>query len=328
MIWVWLIATLFFLVTSGFYSGSEMGLYCVNRLRVRLEAERTQRWRMRCLLGLTQKPQETVLAILLGTNLANYLLTVSGSSLLTNAFSISANRVSFYLTAVLAPLVFVFGDVVPKNWFQVDTDRLMARSALVLRGSVLLFRLTGILWLLQAATRLMVRLIGHGVSEHLESPRAEVAGLLREGGAHGALTMEQTEIIERVMSLSEVRVGTIMVPRGRVVTVPIDADRRFFERIILRHKYSRLPVVGRDRKNIVGIVNVHDVLMEWSDDAIERLMLPPIVIGANESAANALVRLQQAKRTMALVTDPRLGWVGIATLKDVVEEIFGELPAW
>jgi len=328
MVWIWLTGTLFFLLASGFYSGTEMGLYCVNRLRVRIEAERTQQNRMRHLLGLTQRPQETVLAILLGTNLANYLLTVSGSLLITDSFGISPDRAGFYVAAVLTPMVFVFGDVVPKNWYQLDADRLMARSALILRGSVLLFRYSGILWVLSMATRLMVRLVGHGFSEHLDSPRAEVVGLLREGGAHGALTLEQTRIIERVMTLSEVRVGSIMVPRRRVVTVPIDADRYVFERIILRHKYSRLPVVGRDRKTIVGIVNVHDVLMEWSDDAIERLMRVPITIGANNSAANVLVRLQQDKRAMALVTDPRRGWVGIATLKDVVEEIFGELPEW
>jgi len=325
---LWLASTVLFLLASGFYSGTEMGLYCVNRLRIRLQAEQARKTPMRMLMDLTQRRQETVLAILLGTNLANYLLTVSGSRLIIDAFSIPADRAGFAIAAILAPLVFVFGDVVPKNWFQVDADRLMARSAVLLRGSVLLFRFTGVLWLLHALTRLVVRLTGHDAGDRWASPRAEVIGLLREGGAHGALTVEQTAIIERVMNLSDVRVSTIMVPRERVTTVPVDADRRLFERIIRGNKYSRLPVVGRDRKNIVGILNVHDALMDWRDNAIERCMRTPITIGAGESAANALVRLQRAERTMAIVTDPRRGCVGIVTLKDVVEEIFGELPAW
>lgn len=325
---LWLTGAIFFLLASGFFSGTEMGLYCLNRLRVRLRAQDPGYLNDRMLAYLADRPQETVLAILLGTNLANYLLTVTATMLLVDGLGFQNQRADFYIAAILAPMVFVFGDVVPKNWYQIETERLMGFSAGVLRGSVLVFKWTGILWILHTATKLLVRLSSSGKTDPLHSPRTEVIGLLREGGARGALTEEQTEIIERVMNLSTIRVGSIMVPRRRLVTVPVDADRPLFERIVNRYPYSRLLVTGRDRKSIIGAVNVHTVLADPEPGAIERCIWTPITVPASASATTALIKLQQAERTMALVTDPRRGYVGMITLKDIVEEIFGELPAW
>ena len=101
---VWLAAAVLFLLASGFYSGTEMGLYCVNRIRLRLRAEAAGASDARTLLGLVQCQQETVLAILLGTNLANYLLTASTAALLASAAFVSPGRVEFYTAAILSPV--------------------------------------------------------------------------------------------------------------------------------------------------------------------------------------------------------------------------------
>lgn len=177
-------ATLFFLLTSGFYSGSEMGLYCVNRIRLRLRSERERATAARQLHTLIQDRQETVLAILLATNLANYLLTVAASAWLARAFSLDAETVTYATAALLSPAVFVLGDVVPKNWFQADADHLMYRSARVLRTTVIAFRWTGLLWLLQLMTRWSTRLAG----DEERGARGEVLGLMREGAAFGAMS--------------------------------------------------------------------------------------------------------------------------------------------
>jgi len=324
----WLCASLLLLLASGFFSGTEMGLYCVNRLRARLRAEHQPRPGPRVLWWMIQHPQDTVIGILLGNNLMNYLLTVCATGFALEVLGLSPTSTKFFMAAVLSPLVFVFGDVVPKNWFRLDADRLMNLCAVPLGGCIFVLRYTGILWLLRQLNRVVIWLTGHGTMRDLDSPRGEVVGLLREGGAQGALTAEQAQIIERVMNLSEVPVGSIMVPRGQVVTVPIDADQATLERIIESNPYSRLPVLGRDRRTIVGVIDVHDVLTDEGRQPMDRFVQPPIAIAASESAAAALVRLQQAEASMAVITDPRGGVVGIITLKDVVEEIFGELPAW
>jgi len=321
------LAAIVLLLGSAFFSGTEMGLYCLNRLRLRLRAGRGDA-RAQVLLQLANRRQETVLAILLGNNLVNYLLTVAGSTLMVYAAHVGPDRADLYAAAILSPLVFVLGDVVPKNWFQAQCNRLMYRCAWLLRWTVLAARYSGALLLLQSMTRLGTRLAGHDDRREWEGARGEVIGLLREGAAEGGLSEEQTRMFERVMNLSAVRVGEIMIPRRRVVTIPVDADRRLFEEIVRSHEYSRMPVLSVNRRSVVGLVNVLDVLADEAGGQMERWLHPPLVIEARATAADALVKLRQAEEPMGIVTDPRRGFVGIITLKDVIEEIFGELPAW
>ena len=321
-------ATLFFLLASGFYSGTEMGVYCVNRVRLRLRFEQHPDVISRSLHRLMQRRDETVLAILLGTNLANYLLTVAASEWLTRAGGIKPHEVAYYAAAILSPAVFVLGDVVPKNWFRIDADRLMYRAAPLLHLTVILCRYTGLLAVLRWMTSLSSRLAGYDKDSALRGARGEIIGLLREGAAEGGMTEQQSQFIENVMNLSSVRVGSIMVPYRRVVTLPLHADRDTLERIIRSHNFSRLPVVSRHLRSVAGIGNIIDVLYGELDKPIDTYMHPPLTIPASESASAALVRMRQARETMAVVTDPRRGFVGIITLKDIVEEIFGELPEW
>ncbi len=325
---LWLIAALICLLGSAFFSGAEMGLYSLNRLRLRVQVGKNDPPQARMLLRLHDNRQETVLAILLGNNLANYLLTTTASLVLIGLAGLNPNRAEFYTAALVSPIIFVFGDVVPKNWFQFDTERLMNRSARLLRVTVEVFRWTGVLWLLRQMTRVGARLAGHDANDDWREPRGEIVGLLREVAAHGALSEEQADIFQRVMELPNVRIGAIMVPRGRVVAVTAGADRETLERLVRVHDYSRMPVLSKDGRAVLGVVNVFDVLADESPGTVEKWMCPALTVRASDSAALALVRLQRNKSTMAVVTDPRRGFVGLITLKDVVEEILGPLPAW
>lgn len=325
MVWAWLIAAVVFLLGSAFYSGTEMGLYCVNRLRLRLHAEHESR--SAALLSLVDRPQETVLGILLGVNLANYLLTVAATHVVMQASGLQADVIDVYTAAILSPIIFVFGDVVPKNWYQVQPDSLMQRSTRLLQASVGLFRWTGILYFLRAMTRFSSRIAGGESSEQWLGPRGEVVGMMREGAAGGAMSPVQAEIVERVMNLSDVRVGAIMLPQRLVRTLSVTDTRDHVEQIARWYPYSRLPVLAENGRTVLGVLNVLDLLADPRGN-IQKWMQPPMTILASESAAGALVRMQRSRTPLAVVTDPRRGFVGILTLKDVVEEILGELSAW
>lgn len=315
----------FCLLAAGFYSGCEMGLYCINRIRLRLRAEQPHATRARLLLRLAQLQEDSVLSVLLWQNIAGYLLTVAATSFIGRIGSTDPRHVEFYAAAILSPLAFAFGDVVPKNWFQIEADRLMYRAARILYYSVALIRWTGIVWLLKQVPRLAARFAPEEQRRQLAGPRGEVVGLLREGIAEGMLTEEQTQIVERVLSLSTIRVGSLMIPRANVLTVPIDASEELFRHVVRRHPFTHLPVLGDDRRVVVGVVNVNEVLADEAGYSLQRHLKPPIDVHAGESAAKALVQLQRADVTLAIVVAPRRGFVGIITLTDIVEEIFGEL---
>ena len=174
------LAAVAFLLVAGFFSGCEMGLYCVNRIRLRLRAENAPQARL--LLRLTEQQEQSVLSILLWQSVAGYLLTLVATAWLTRVEAVGPAHIEFYAAAMLSPLAFAF-DVVPKNWFRIEADRLMYRAARGLYAGVAVMRVTGVIWLLEQALRLIVRLIAPGNREQWKGPRGEVIGLLREGAA-------------------------------------------------------------------------------------------------------------------------------------------------
>jgi CBS domain containing-hemolysin-like protein len=190
-------------------------------------------------------------------------------------------------------------------------------------------RATGFLWLMRHVNRALVHWIdpSQGTDAPL-MPRAHVVRLLHEGAALGGLTSFQRDLIDRVMNLSTVRVHSVMIPRARAATVTRDIRRDDFLRIARMAHFSRLPVWEGDPRRIVGVVYVFDVLTDDQQRAVQQHVRPALAIPDHMRVSAALLRLQQARETMAIVQDRHGNCVGILTLKDLVEEIVGDLEAW
>jgi putative hemolysin len=235
-----------------------------------------------------------------------------------------------YATAIVTPIILVFGGVIPKDWFQRQSDRLMYPLALPLkwcwRGACWI----GVVWLLRTLTRRLL----HGIDPLRASaekdllPRVRVRRLLREGAVSGGLSPFQRDTIERVMNISSVRVADVMVARQRAAIVPSDIPGADVLRIARMAHFSRLPVYRDDPRRIVGILNVYHVLTDEHRRPIAEYVQPATYVQAGESVPAALLKLQQARQVMGIVVDPAGNCLGLFTIKDLVEEIVGELAAW
>jgi putative hemolysin len=119
-----------------------------------------------------------------------------------------------------------------------------------------------------------------------------------------------------------------MIPRQRIAAAPLHLPRDEFLRIARMAHFSRLPVYRDDARRIVGIVNVYDVLTDRDRQPVAAHVRPPLVFSPQVSVAAALPRMQRARQAMAIVEDGAGHCLGILTVKDLVEEIVGELEAW
>jgi len=311
----------------GLYCGMETGLYVLNRIRLDLRASAGSRPARR-LAGLLRHGEMLLAVLLIGTNLTSYAATWAIATMfLLGGVGPHAAEIYTELTATLA--LFVLGDSVPKNIFRLRAERLMYRLSGLLRASSAVFTVTGLAPLVRGASAAVLWLARRG-RQGPGLAQERVAEILAEGQAGGAMTHVQSVMADRVMRLRDVRLRNVMVPMGKVASVRGDASRDEMLRAAQNSSFSRLAV--RDAAGqVVGVLDVYDVL---ADEAVQRpaeRMSEPLVLPAEATVTDALYHMQRAHKRLAVVAGPGKDGarhVGIVTIKDLVEEIVGELEAW
>ncbi len=323
-----IIGTVVSLALSGLFSGVETGIYCLNRVRLRLRSEQRRPAALR-VAALMERREDLIITMLIGTTLADYFASAFVAALLLHA-AVAPAATEIYTTLIMTPLIFAFGNAIPKNCFQLNADGLMYPLAPLLLMFRRVARLTGLLPILRRLTHLVVRLAsrGGGLDSEAVLPRVKTLRLLREGAVRGGLTAAQSEMIERVLRLSEVRVGRVMIPLRRAAVLPGEVKREDFLRIARMTHFSRFPVRGRRDGEIAGVLNAYDVLTDTEKRPLNEHIREPLRLDINEPVSSALLRMQNARRAMAIVVNRTGACVGVLTMKDLVEEIVGDLAAW
>lgn len=317
------------LLLSALFSGFETAAYTLNRVRLRLYDE-TGRPAARTLARLMERSDDVVLMAMLGTVVADYLISICVAAVLVQGAVQNVAAIELYTTLIVTPAVLVLGAMIPKEWFRREVDRLMYPLAPVLLVCVRLAQATGVVWLFRALMRGLFRWVdpARAAREEPVYSRAGTLRMLREGAVGGKLTRFQLDLFERVMNLSNVRVGNVMIPRQRAAMLPEDVSRDDFMRIAKLAHLSRYPLFRGDPRHIVGIVSVFDLLASEDQRLVKDHAHPPFFLRANEPVPAALLKLQQARQAMAVVQDAAGHCVGILTIKDLVEEVVGELEVW
>ena len=317
------VAAVFF---SGLFSGGETGLYCVSRVRLKVKAEQGDVGARR-LERVLRHDQSALSLTLVGTNLSNYAATACFALLLSSRFGFGERETEVYTTLSVALIVLIFGEVVPKYLFESHPDRLMLAVGPILRvANVVLFPAV---WVLTQLTNRFTSLFGDkaGIEAGLD-PRRQIAHLLREGIASSDHDESHPDMVDRALMLAELRVHTVMTPRNRVVAVAAGAGRDRLLGLARTEGHALLPVLGRHPRRVEGVVDVHKLLDDSTWRTVGERMTPLTRLDPHESVASALIRLQRERARMAVVVDRGGYLLGIVTLKDLLEELVGELPAW
>jgi putative hemolysin len=310
---------------SAFFSGTETGLYCVNRARLQLRVRQQDRRALR-LSELVSDEGGTLTVTLIGVNVADFLFTNATAYLFSERLNFSAAEVEFYTVALVAPMVFVFCTVVPKNLFQMHADWFMLLSAGGLAAFGKLFRLTGFVWCLRRLADYANRwTIDPPPDLLLVEPKRKIASMLRDSLAHHETGTAQSGLIEQVLQLSEVSVQSVMVSASRITVLSGSCGRDDVARAARETMQSRLPVCGTNRRKILGVVNLDAALADEGWRTVAALVEPALRIGPYETVATALKLLQTSGQELAVVVDRSGQLLGIITLRILLDVILGAL---
>ncbi|MBM4028646.1 MAG: DUF21 domain-containing protein [Planctomycetes bacterium] len=317
---------------SGVFSGLETGLYRLSRVRLRLGAERGD-LRYLLLSRALGDGSALLLTLLVANNLMNYLATSSVTYLwLTVASDSTAELLA---TSITAPVLFLFGESLPKNIFLYRADVLTASLGPFLFVIHRALTWSGVVPLLRLVSQLFARLIGAPVPPKkmmVSSQIHHVKTILRDTREEGLLSHVQADMIDRIADIPSLRLSTVMVPISQVRTVSLPTDRAALRNELRKHAFTRLLVWQDTPTNIIGFVDVYEALAAEEDFvSLEKFLCPVRRLGADTLVMDAIEVLRREHGKIILVTrrrGPREIPVGVVTMKDLVEELLGELAEW
>ncbi len=322
---LWIGVALVGVFFSALFSGMETGVYGLNVVRMNVMARRTgsgrRRRRAALLLSEIEKPDRLLASLLIGNNLANYTGAIGVSALLTAA-GLSDWGIVIVNAAVLTPLLFIFGETLPKDFFRASADRIMPSFGWLLRALRLV--LTACLALP------LVRLFGFAVSRLLRgsdpsavaTARMRIVALLKEGRRHGVLSESQTTLVDRAARLHERRVQNEMTPWSRVTALHADWPRERVDEEARRHVHGHYPVIDR-RNRVVGVVRSIDLWLQ-RDTSVTTLMSSPVFLEADDPLVTAIRSMRNAGARHAVVRR-RDHPVGFIAERDLLEPLLGEI---
>jgi putative hemolysin len=158
----------------------------------------------------------------------------------------------------------------------------------------------------------------------------EFKDLVDLGQREGSLEEAERDLIHRVFRLSDTRVSAIMTPKEQMFTLPLELGFEKLIKLVKDKQYSRIPIYSKDRNNIVGILNVKDLLPfinrgRHQEPGLLKLLRRPLFIPLNKRIDDLLKELQKKKIHLAIVVNEEGKVSGLVTMEDILEEIFGEI---
>lgn len=317
-----LIMLIVLLTLSGIFSSAETALAAVNPMRLRTMASRGDKRALR-LIKIKEKPEKMLSAILIGNNIVN----LSASSLMTIfAIKLFGSASIGIATGVLTFLVLIFGEITPKTLATREADKMALAYSLPIY--ILVILLTPVIFIVNIASSSVLKLIGSDIDKKKESmTEEELRTIVDVSHEEGVIEHEEKKIINNVFDFGTVLAKDIMTPRIDMVFVDIDAGYEEIIESYREERYTRLPVYEGNRDNVIGTINVKDLLLVDRANlfSVRDYIRDPVYTYEYKKISELLIEMKKNYNNIAIVLDEYGVTAGMITMEDILEEIVGEI---
>ena len=317
MIWLALILLVLGVGLSAFFSGSETGFYRAGRVRIVMDALDGDRL-SKFLLYLTNQPALFVATALIGNNLANYITSL-GVVLLTRClFPSDAAAAELIAPIMMSPLLYVYGESLPKNLFYLAPNRLLKLAApLLLVFSLLFAPIALVLW---ALAQLLEKLLGESPDKiRLGLARKELQKVLVEGEEAGIIHPTQRLLAQNFFVVAAKPIREVFTPVAKVRSIPQTATAKELKRYATRHDLADVPVCGKRKSDILGYYRVVDMLVH-PDQPVPELR-PMREFRQDEQFGEVLFQMQASRETLAKVVDNQGRTIGTLSIDQLTDPL-------
>jgi CBS domain containing-hemolysin-like protein len=309
----------FCLLLEGFFSGSEIGVISADQIKLRHQAAKGSKG-AKLALKMLEKPEWLLSVTLVGTNISVVTNTTMATALMIHLFG---DNGSWLAIAVAAPLIWIFGEIVPKSVFQQRADAYTPYVIFVLRFFSYLFY--PMLIIFSFLTRLLAKLAG-GNANNPFTLREEIVTMLQMPAAtKGDIHPVEKSMIRRMFRFTETSAHDVMRPLIEVTAIEKEATCQEARTLSAEKSHIRLPVYDERIDKIVGMLHTLDLLNVDSDKPILDYIRPAVYVPGNKSIQTLMSQLQREGTVVAIVVDEFGGAEGIVTIEDIIEEVVENL---
>lgn len=312
------------IIFSAIFSCSETAFLSINKIRIRTLAQDGNR-SAQIIEKLLLHSDLLFSSILVGNNLVNI-----GASSLTTAFVIDlfgdGGALVAYATGVVTLLILIFGEITPKNFATKNADNIAMFLARFVRVVYIVF--TPIVFILNIITKAMITFMGGNVVSGPTMTEEELKTIVTVGHEEGVLEEEEKEMLHNVFTFAETEIKEIMTPRIHVDSIADDCTYEELMSVYQESHYSRYPIHSETFDEIIGVLNVKDLLFFNIDTKtfdIKNYMRETFVVYEFNQVSDVFAAMRKERATLAIVLDEYGVMSGIVTFEDIVEEIVGEI---
>jgi CBS domain containing-hemolysin-like protein len=313
------VTALLVMTLSALASGTEAALFSVSYPQARTMLQKGKPG-AKALVGIKEDMTRAIGTIVIINNIAN----IVGSALVG---ALAADRFSSALLGIVFSgftlAIIVFSELLPKTIGEQHADRIALFMAPIVHVLMRVFR--PVLWLVHAMVKPFH--VPHAMKTKVSED--EIKMMARLGREAGSIEQDESAMIRRIFRLNDITADDMMTPAAHVETIlgftPLEAQRKK----ILDLRHSRVPVLGEDGEQAVGVTLTRDLISAIARDEFQATptdFLQEALRTRNDTPADDLLPLfQQREQHLAIVEDADGRMVGVVTLEDVLEELVGEI---
>lgn len=309
------------LVLSGFFSGAEAALVSipVDRTKQLIEEGGSKG---KALKFLSEKPSDILTTILVGNNIVNIFVASLATDIANRYFKDGAIAYSVGVTTIF---ILIFGEIIPKTFARNKAEQLAVPIIRILQLFYYsLFPLIkAFMLIITAVLGKNTQLTGRIVTSN------DIEFMVNKAEQEKSIDSKQIDLLNSILEFPTIKVKDIMVPRVDVQGIEKDVNFTDIIQIIRDHGHSRYPVFEDDIDDTLGFLHVKDLAFVEDTDRenfdVCKFLKEPFFVYEHMKIQAVFDHMNRKKVHLALVKDENGLVVGIVTLEDIMEEIFGEI---
>ena len=326
---------LILLAANGAFAMAEIALVSAKKARLQALAEKGSPG-AELALALKNHPERLLSTVQIGITVVGVLAGAFGGSSLAARLAPLVERVPGVsvstapdiafgvVVAGIAYLSLVIGELVPKGLALRNPEAIACAMARPMAGLARASK--PLVWFLECSTHLVFRAFGKSEAPQNGPTREEVSVLIREGVITGVLDEDESDMVEGVLDLKELRAEEVMQPKPKVIFLNGDETIQAVRSIVIEAALDVFPIVQDNRDQVLGTVSLREMFTAPDSQALlSSLARPPVFVPENQPALSLLETLRSAPHHAALVID-EFGTVrGLVRLLDLLEEVVGDI---